>query len=400
MPWKERKALDEKRSFIAEWKRQEESLAELCRRYEISRQTGYKWLDRFQQEGDAGLEEHSRAPVHHPQAMPPTIRQALVDLRRLHPSWGPRKLRAYLQRESPKLHWPTASSIGDLLRREGLAHPRRRRKRTPPYTQPLKHAEAPNQVWCADFKGWFLTQDGSRCDPLTITDAYSRYLLRCCAVNRTDGEHAWAVFEAAFREFGLPEAIRTDNGSPFASRAPAGLSQLSMLWLRLGIRHERIEPGQPQQNGRHERMHRTLKQETASPPERNLRRQQVAFLRFQQEYNYVRPHEALQYETPASRYVGSERRYPSKLPELEYPQGAHLRRVSHHGDVKLDGAQMFVSSLLAWEVVGLLELEQDPNWLEVYYGPLIIGWMDLKRLKLVPIGTGRAPQAKRKANSV
>ena len=391
MPWKERKALDEKKSFIVDWEREEGSLAELCRRYEISRQTGYKWLERYQQEGQRGLEEHSRAPLHHPQAMSLNVRQALMDLRSEHPSWGPRKLRAYLDRHTPRVHWPTASSIGDLLRREGLSHPRRRRKRTPPYTQPLKHAEAPNQVWCADFKGWFLTQDGSRCDPLTITDAYSRYLLRCCIVERTDGEHAWAVFEAAFREFGLPEAIRTDNGTPFVSRAPAGLSQLSMLWLRLGIRHERIDPGRPQQNGRHERMHLTLKQETASPPERNLRRQQVAFLRFQQEFNQTRPHEALQYETPASRYIGSDRRYPAKLPELEYPVGAHLRRVSHHGDVKLKGSQMFVSALLAWETVGLLELENHPGWLEVYYGPLLIGWIDLKRLTLVPIGTRRSP---------
>jgi transposase InsO family protein len=306
-------------------------------------------------------------------------------LRSRHPSWGPRKLRAYLQREAPKILWPAASSVGDLLRREGLAHPRRKRKRTPPYTEPLKHAEAPNQVWCADFKGWFLTQDGSRCDPLTITDAYSRYLLRCCTVKRTDGEHAWAVFEAAFREFGLPEAIRTDNGTPFASRAPAGLSQLSMLWLRLGIRHERIEPGQPQQNGRHERMHQTLKQETASPPERNLLQQQIAFLKFQRVFNQERPHEALQYETPASRYVGSERRYPAKLPELEYPQGADLRRVSQQGSVRLHGVRMFVSALLAYEVVGFLGLEQDPEWLEVYYGPLLIGRMNTRKLKFFPV---------------
>ena len=392
MPWKERKALDEKRNFIEEWERRETSLAELCQRYEISRETGYKWLERYQQEGEEGLEERSRAPLHHPQAMLPKVIDALVDLRRRHPRWGPRKLRAYLQREAPKILWPAASSIGDLLRREGLAHPRRKRKRTPPYTQPLQHAQAPNQVWCADFKGWFLTQDGVRCDPLTISDAYSRYLLRCCAVKRTDGEHAWAVFEAAFREFGLPEAIRTDNGSPFASRAPAGLSQLSMLWLRLGIRHERIEPGQPQQNGRHERMHQTLKQETASPPERNLRQQQIAFLRFQKEYNQDRPHEALQHDTPASRYVGSERRYPAKLPELEYPQGADLRRVSHQGSVRLHGVRMFVSALLAYEVVGFLESEQDPDWLDVYYGPLLIGRMNTRKLSFFPV---RVPRRRR-----
>ena len=187
----------------------------------------------------AGLRSITRKPYR------PRVREALVGLRSRYPNWGPRILRAYLQRETPKIRWPAPSTIGNLLRREGLAHPRRKRKRTPPYTEPLKHAEAPNQVWCADFKGWFLTQDGSRCDPLSIKDACSRYLLRCCAVKRTDSEHAWAVFEAAFREFGLPEAIRTDTRSPFASRAPGGLSQLSMLWLRLG--HERIEPGQPQQ---------------------------------------------------------------------------------------------------------------------------------------------------------
>ena len=173
MPWKERNALDERKSFIAEWERQEESLAELCRRYEISRQSGYKWLERYQQEGESGLEEHSRAPLNHPQAMPPRVREALVDLRSRHPRWGPRKLRAYLQRETPKIRWPAPSTIGNLLRREGLAHPRRKRKRTPPYTEPLKHAEAPNPVWCAEYKVWFLTQDGSRCGPLTITDPQS-----------------------------------------------------------------------------------------------------------------------------------------------------------------------------------------------------------------------------------
>lgn len=171
--------MDEKKDFIEEWKRQEVSLAELCRGYGISRQTGYKWVERYELEGESGLEEHSRAPLQHPQAMLPEVSRALMSLRSEHPSWGPRKLRAYLQRDTPKIVWPAASSIGDLLRREGLAHPQRKRKRTPPYTQPLQHAAAPNQVWCADFKGWFLTQDGARCDPLTITDAYSRYLIRC-----------------------------------------------------------------------------------------------------------------------------------------------------------------------------------------------------------------------------
>ena len=226
--------MDEKKEFIEEWKRQEVSLAELCRGYGISRQTGYKWLERYELEGERGLEEHSRAPLQHPQAMLPEVSRALVSLRSQHPSWGPRKLRAYLQRDTPKIVWPAASSIGDLLRREGLAHPRRKRKRTPPYTQPLQHAAGPNQVWCADFKGWFLTQDGARCDPLTITDAYSRYLIRCCAVKKTDGEHAWAVFEAAFREFGLPEAIRTDNGTPIRQQSARGAEPAIDVVVEIG----------------------------------------------------------------------------------------------------------------------------------------------------------------------
>jgi hypothetical protein len=209
---------------------------------------------------------------------------------------------------------------------------------------------------------------------LTITDACSRYLLRCRAVAKTDGPEAQAVFEAVFRECGLPEAIRTDNGPPFASRAPAGLSRLSMWWMRLGIRHERIEPGCPEQNGRHERMHQTLKEQTASPPQGNVRRQQEAFDYFQREYNEERPHEALQYRTPASVYVASARIYPSRLPELEYPPEAELRRISQQGSVKWKCSRAFVSEVLARQDVGLVEVEED--FLEVYYGRLFLGWLD------------------------
>jgi len=217
----------------------------------------------------------------------------------------------------------------------------------------LKHAEAPNQVWCADFKGWFLTQDGVRCDPLTITDAHSRYLLRCCAVKKTDGQHAWPCSRPPFASLDYRKRFRTDNGSPFASRAPAGHEASYRCcgcdWESAMSGSNR---GKPQQNGRHERMHQTLKQETANPPERNLRRQQMAFLHFQQEYNQERPHEALDYATPASRYAGSERRYPERLPELEYPEGRTCAECRINGDVKLNGVQMFGSSLLAWEVSG------------------------------------------------
>ncbi len=374
MPWKERTALDERRRLIEDWAQGRECVAELCRQYGISRQTAYKWRARYQADPELGLEERSRAPERHPQAMLTEVAEQIVALREEHPRWGPRKLKAALEQEAPEIRWPVESTIGELLRRRGLAHPRRVRQRTPPYSQPLAHATAPNQVWCADFKGWFRCGDGSRCDPLTITDGFSRMLLRCQHVEKTDGVHVRAVFEAAFREYGMPEALRTDNGTPFASRAPGGLSRLSMWWLRLGIRPERIRAGHPEQNGRHERMHRTLKEETAQPPRRTLSEQQKAFVEFQRVYNHERPHEALEYQRPAELYVASARLYPSRLKDLAYPQGAHLRRISQQGSLKWKGQRTFVSEVLAREVVGLVEI--DDGCFEVYYGLVLLGIFD------------------------
>jgi transposase InsO family protein len=373
MPWNERLALDERKQFIEEWQ-EGEAISELCRRYEVSRPTAYKWIGRYEAAGETGLIVRSRAPHHRPQAMAPEVIGEILMQRGKHPTWGPKKLLALLKRLDAQTQWPALSSIGELLKREGLAHPPRRRKRTPPYFQPLQHAQAPNQLWCADFKGWFVCGDGQRCDPLTATDAYSRFLLRCRAVAKADGAHVRVLFEAMFREYGMPEAIRTDNGTPFASRAPGGLSRLSMWWMRLGIRHERIEPGCPQQNGRHERMHRTLKQETATPPRASLRQQQLAFVSFEQEYNRERPHEALDYQRPADLYVASAREYPAKLPELEYPAGCHLRRVSQQGSLKWNGQRTFLSEVLGRETVGLLESEDD--FYQVYYGGLLLGQFD------------------------
>jgi transposase InsO family protein len=399
MPWKESKALDERKRFIEELLKGEEDVAELCRQYGITRQTAYKWAKRYMEEGEQGLVERSRIPHHCPQAMAESVAEAIVELRRVHPRWGPRKLRAYLQQGLPEESWPATSSIGALLSREGLSHRRHLRRRTPLYSAPLGHAQAPNQVWCADYKGWFHCGDGSRCDPLTITDAFSRYLLRCRAVPKTDGIEAQSVFEAAFREYGLPEAIRTDNGPPFASKAPAGLSRLSMWWMRLGIRHERIEPGCPEQNGRHERMHQTLKAETASPPKDNLRRQQQAFEQFQEEYNQQRPHEALNYQTPASQYVASARLYPSRLPELPHPPEANLRRVSQQGSVKWKSHRAFVSEVLAREQVGLVEREED--FLEVYYGLVFLGWLDASTgPESVFVADAGAPRKRRRGREV
>jgi transposase InsO family protein len=365
---------------------------ELCRIYGISRKTGYKWRDRFVEQGQSGLQDRSRAPRRSPQAIGEQVATAIVGLRDHYPRWGARTIRHKLKEEQPEVVWPAASSIHELLKREGRVIAARRRQRTPPYSQPLAHAEAPNQVWSADFKGWFRTGDGERIDPLTVTDARSRYLLCCRACEKTDGPHVRGMLEAVFREYGVPEAIRTDNGAPFASRAPGGLSRLAMWWLRLGIRHERITPGCPQQNGRHERMHRTLKQETAKPPRANRRRQQEAFVEFQQMYNHERPHQGLEGRTPASVYTPSPRLYPARLPELVYPGGVQMRRISQQGSLKWRCERTYLSEVFGHEWVGLLETEEE--FFEVYYGPLLIGWFDGRSHVFAP------EQPRRRANQV
>jgi len=269
-----------------------------------------------------------------------------------------------------------------MLVREGLVVHRKKRRRAPPYTAPFASADAPNRVWCADFKGWFRTGDGERVDPLTISDAYSRYLLRCQTVEKTDGERVRAIFEAAFRECGLPEAIRTDNGAPFASLAIAGLSRLAVWWMKLGIVPERIAAGHPEQNGRHERLHRTLKQETAAPPARDRRAQQRAFDRFRREYNEERPHEALGMETPGAVYTASSRAYPARVPEPEYAGGCQVRRVRTCGQFHWKGENVFVSETLAGEPIGLLPI--DERFYTVYFAAFPIGRFDSHQLVIGP----------------
>src|SRR6202162_2417826 len=349
MPWKASSVMDARTRFVLERERGQYTMTELCEIYDIARETGYYWLRRYQQGGLEALQDLNRAPERHPNQTPEQIEEAVLKLRRAHMRWGPRKLKRVLERETPQTLWPAASTIGALLARDGLVIPRKKRRRAPPYTEPFASADAPNRVWCADFKGWFQTQDGQRVDPLTITDAHSRYLLRCQRVAKTNSEHVQAVFEAAFREYGLPQAMRTDNGAPFASRAIAGLSRLAVWWMKLGIVPERIAAGHPEQNGRHERMHRTMKQETASPPEANRRAQQRAFYRFRREYNEERPHQALGQQTPSSVYTRSARAYPARVPEPEYGSALQVRRVRDRGAFSWKHQHVFVSETLIGE---------------------------------------------------
>jgi transposase InsO family protein len=297
--------MEERMKFIHEWERGEEwSFAEMCRRYGVSRKTGYKWLGRYQEHGMAGLADRGTAPHEHPNQVQQSVIDAVIEAREKHPRWGPKKLRV-LGQKRPKVQWPAASTMGEVLKRAGLTAPRKKQPRVPACVSALHTAEEPNQVWCADYKGYFECQDGTRCDPFTLTDDFSRYLLRCQVVVSLEERYARALLETAFREYGLPAAIRTDNGSPFASVALAGLSELAVWWIKLGIRPERIRAGKPQQNGRHERMHRTLKETTATPPAKDLRAQQQALSRFRQEYNHERPHEGLGMQVPAAVYRSS-----------------------------------------------------------------------------------------------
>jgi transposase InsO family protein len=379
MPWKETCAVDQRLAFIQDVLRGDLGKSELCRRYGISRPTGDKWLERFVEHGMDGLSDLSSSPHNHPNQVADELSEMLLALRRKYMGWGPKKLRAYLGRKYPAMKWPWPSTIGSLLRLHGLAVGRKRRPRTPPYTQPFAGCGEPNRTWCGDFKGQFRT-GGSMCYPLTLTDAFSRYLLRCQGMPRPCTTPARSIFESAFREYGLPTAIRSDNGSPFASKAIGGLSRLSVWWLKLGIVPERIEPGHPEQNGRHERMHLTLKQETASPPRASLRSQQQRFDAFREEYNQERPHEALEQRTPAEVYQASPRRYPSRVPEPEYGQDVLVRYVRKSGEIKWQGQRMYLGEVLAGENIGLKPV-LDGYWL-VYFCQMPLGVLDDRRRKV------------------
>jgi transposase InsO family protein len=372
--------MSERVKFIAAYLEHEASFHDLCRDFGISRKTGYKWVRRYEAEGSSALEERSRAPHSHPNAVSSDIVEAILAIRRRHPRWGPRKVKVILRRQRPRAVLPAASTIGDILKRHGLVRPRRRVRRSSPYVDRLRQYDAPNAVWCADFKGCFSIggqRGGERCHPLTISDGFSRFLLRCRGLRRPLTRHVRRVFESAFCEFGLPRAIRTDNGPPFSTLAPGGLSRLSVWWIRLGIRPERIMPGRPEQNGRHERMHRTLKAETAKPPRSSFSAQQRAFDRFLTEYNHERPHEALGQEVPASLYRPSLRSYPRQLPEPEYPSTFETRVAYPNGVISFGTTQWYVSNCIAGERVGL-EPCQDGRW-RVHFGWVPIGILDARR---------------------
>lgn len=380
--------MDQRLAFMAEWLRDEWTMTELAERYGISRKTAYKWVDRYEADPAAGLGDRPRAPHTHGRAMAASIRDAILALRGAHRHWGPKKLRAILRERQPAEPWPAASTIGDLLRRAGLSQPRRRTRYIVPLTQPLAAAQAPNDVWTADFKGWFRTADQTRCDPLTVADACSRFVFCCRIVAPSErGVRPW--FERAFREYGLPLAMRTDNGSPFATTGAGHLSRLAVWWLKLGIQLDRIDRGHPEQNGRHERFHLTLQQETTTPPAATPAAQQRRFDRMRRGFNTERPHEALGQRPPGRVYTPSPRPYPARLEDPWYDATHQVRRVRNRGQIKWGGDFVFVSEAVCGELVGLAETECG-DW-RVHFMQEELGRIDRQTRRFTPAWHGRRP---------
>jgi transposase InsO family protein len=385
MPWKETDVRKERVKFVLEWERQRAegrpNVAELCRIFGVSRDTGHRLIQRYQRGGYdvRAVEEHSRRPYNSPSAVTEAMQDVVIRLRKKRPRWGPRKLRELLLARNAEYIVPSASAIGDILKRHGLSRPRaKRRHSSVPRTQPFAGCTRPNAVWCVDFKGQFRTRNGKVCYPLTIMDAFSRYLLGCEVLLEPDGPSARRVFDSVFREFGLPDVIRSDNGPPFATPGAGGLSQLSIWWIKLGIRPERIEPGKPQQNGRHERMHRTLKLEAASPPRDNPRAQQRACDIFRKQYNEERPREALGGKPPVHFYQRSMRSYPRPL-FYEYDVLCPLLLVNPSGFISWYRKQIFISAVLAREHISLIPIG-GTLW-EVRFAHVKLGTLDADRLE-------------------
>ena len=383
MPWRETMPMDQRLEFVREFMTELFTMTELADQYGISRKTGYKWLERYETEGMLGLLDQSRRPHASPHATDPTVMDALVRLRRRHPRWGAKKLLVVAARHAQKpIAWPAASTVSAHLKARGLITARRRRR--PPVVVPSTRGviTRANEIWTADFKGEFLTGDRRYCYPLTVRDGWSRFVLRCDALTA----HTLAVtrprFERAFAEYGLPERLRSDNGPPFGGPGLGRLSSLAVWWIRLGIVPERIAPGHPEQNGSHEQFHAVLKAETARPPAATAAAQQRRFTRFCAEYNHERPHEALAQQVPTIHYQPSPRSLPRRLPPLEYPGHAEIRRVDQNGYVSWR-TPLFVSAALAREDVAFEEVD-DGIW-TVTFATVVLGRFDERRHRIHPI---------------
>lgn len=390
MPWEKTSVLEQRICLVMSYLGREAPMAVLCRRHGVSRKTGYKWVELYRSLGLPGLDDRPRRPrsgKHWTRAETQTL---IITMRRKHPRWGAPKIVARLRQLRRGRRLPAVSTAHDILYRAGLVKRRRVRVRWPRGTPRILEARRPNETWSVDFKGHFRLGNGRYCYVLTVLDSCTRYLLTCTGLNSIAFEEAWPVFETLFREYGLPISIYSDNGEPFASDSIAGISRLTVRLIRLGIRVDRARPSHPQDNGRHERMHRTLKDEATKPPGRNLRAQQKQLDAFRTEYNDERPHEAIGQKQPGRLYRRSPRPSPEVISEIEYPGSFTIRRVRSDGAIKWHGKLLFISQVLRNERVGVV---YDEGSTLIYFGPLLLGYIHEKRWKVLPTKTMKKSQA-------
>lgn len=394
MAWKETSPVTQRMLFIAEYLKDVHSVSALCRHFGISEKTGYKWIARWKESGGdpACLADRSRAPRSCPHRISGKMADLLVEARRERPHWGPLKLLSVLKERRPDIAgWPAASSVGQMLKRMGMVAPRKKRLRATPSPLPFAPCLEPCDTWGMDFKGWWTLGNQRICYPLTISDLATRYLIRLQALACQRTGPVDAILTAAFREHGMPRRIRSDNGSPFASTSLAGLSRLGVKLMLLGIEHERIEPGCPQQNGCHERMHRTLKQDVTSRPQAaNLSAQQRDFDLFMREFNEVRPHQALGQVPPARFYAPCARPYPQIMPKPEYPSASWVRYVCDGGNFRWNGRKIFLSKALGSQPIALSEHRDNDDLLEVRFCNTVLAHLDKRagRLRAVEMASG------------
>lgn len=373
MAWRISNVSEQRELFIKEYQRGDKTFTDVCEIFGISRPTGYKWIKRHIQ-GENVFKDRSRARHTQPAKTAKRLEEKILEVKCKYPTWGPKKIYAYLKRHDLDEEWPSATTFGNILHRHGLVSSRKNRRRFPAKTAPLSHCEQPNDVWCVDFKGWFQTKDRIKCDPFTVTDAHSRFILYCSKLHTGKGSDVWNTMEELFHENGLPKYLRHDNGPPFATSGVGRLSALSVNLIKVGVTPEWIEPGKPYQNGRHERMHLTLKIEGSFPLQLTLKEQQMKFKDFLRYFNYERPHEALNQNVPADIYLRSKRQWDGKLRSPEYSKDYLVKRVSSRGQIYWNGRDLFIGKALEKEYIGFKESD-DGEWL-VYYGPVLLGTID------------------------
>lgn len=389
MAWRLLKVEEQRKKFVEAYWKGTDSMSELCRQFGISRKTAYKWCNRYKILGEEGLKDRPKIPLNRHILYPAEIIEMALELKFKKRTWGPKKIIATLRRNHPRIEWPSATRLYEVFKANGLIIPKRLRGRVPE-THPLGECNKSNDVWMADHKGWFTTGDNTKCEPLTITDGFSRFLIKCVHVNSKSCGYTWPIFAEAFKEYGLPNRIRTDNGVPFGSVGVGRLTELSVNLIKAGVIPEWINPGHPEENGRHERFHWTLQQCTADPPAYSLEEQIMRMLAFQEEYNYERPHEALGMDPPSKHYCKSSKKWDGALRSPEYDtKEMFVRKVGQNGCIWIKQTEHYISHTLAGEYVGIKETEEG---LKVNYGPVYLGILTEGNRRL------ETPKLKRRVN--